>query len=182
MITAEKILSFSSKDTLRRIGRIMAFVVFTAIGAQLALRLPYTPGPVTMHPLFVVLAGIVLGPRDGFYAMLSYIAVGVAGAPVFANFTFGPVILAGTTGGYLLAFPMAALMAGGICGMLGGRRPAILAGVASGTALILISGTLYLSLLTGLSFAKAAALGLTPFLAGALVKTLAAVMIAGRRK
>ncbi|MBN2071019.1 MAG: biotin transporter BioY [Candidatus Krumholzibacteriota bacterium] len=182
MVTGENGLSLSTVDTVRRLARIAGFVIFSAIAAQLAVRLPYTPVPVTMQTLFVVLAGIVLGPRDGFYAMISYVALGVAGAPVFAGFSFGPAIIVGPTGGYLMAFPIAALVAGSLSRSLGGGRVAVLASAAVGTSLILLAGTLYLSILTGLSLSMAVSLGITPFLAGAFVKSLSAMVIAGRKR
>jgi hypothetical protein len=115
-------ISMDMAGSLRRVAGIAAFVGFTALAAQFAVRLPYTPVPVTMQTLFVLLAGIVLGPRDGFYAMIAYIAIGVAGAPVFAGLTFGPVVLFGPTGGYLVAFPAAALLAGVLTRSLGGGQ------------------------------------------------------------
>jgi biotin transport system substrate-specific component len=162
----------------RRVARIFAFVLFAAIGAQLAVRLPWTPVPVTMQTLFVVLAGVVLGPRDGFYAMIGYLALGAAGAPVFAGFSFGPLALVGPTGGYLLAFPVAALVAGSISEKSGRSLYGIFAGVLSGSALILFSGTLYLIAMTGMSVRTALALGVTPFIAGDIFKIVAATVIA----
>ncbi|MDD3642341.1 MAG: biotin transporter BioY, partial [Candidatus Krumholzibacteria bacterium] len=97
--------TFDTAAAARSAARIAAFVLFTAAGAQLAVRLPWTPVPVTMQTLFVVLAGISLGPRDGFAAMVSYLALGAAGVPVFAGLSFGPAALFGPTGGYLVMFP-----------------------------------------------------------------------------
>jgi biotin transport system substrate-specific component len=159
----------------------MLFVLFSAVGAQLAVRLPFTPVPVTMQTLFAVLAGITLGPRDGFYAMLSYLAIGVAGAPVFAHFTFGPAVLFGVTGGYLVAFPVAALCAGIAKEWLGGGRAGVALGAAAGLAIILVSGTLYLSVVTGLDIHRAASLGLVPFVGGECVKAAIVVVLAGKR-
>ncbi len=166
---------------LYRAIRILLFVLFTAVGAQLAVRLPFTPVPVTVQTLFAVLAGITLGPRDGFYAMLSYLAIGAAGAPVFAGFGFGPAVLVGVTGGYLVAFPAAALLSGVLGERLGGGRVAVLCGAASGLTLILFSGTLYLALVTGSSFTRAASLGLLPFIGGEAIKAAIAVSLAGGR-
>ncbi|MBU8922479.1 MAG: biotin transporter BioY [Bacteroidales bacterium] len=165
----------------RRAARISAFILFAAIGAQLAVRLPWTPVPVTMQTLFVVLAGIVLGPRDGFYAMVGYLALGAAGAPVFAGFSFGPLALVGPTGGYLLAFPVAALVSGSISVKSGKTLSGIFTGVFCGSALILFSGTLYLIAMTGMSVRTAMALGVTPFIAGDIFKVVAATVIARKR-
>ena len=181
IITRDSYLTLTAASSvLFRVVRILLFVLFAAAGAQLAVRLPFTPVPVTVQTLFVVLAGIVLGPRDGFYAMLSYIALGAVGAPVFAGFSFGPVVLAGVTGGYLVAFPVAALLSGVVFERAGGGRAAVLLGAVSGLALILVAGTLYLAALTGIGPARAAYLGMLPFLGGEAIKAAVAVLLVKR--
>lgn len=178
--TVQESLRADASGAVTRVARIAAFAAFAAISAQFAVTLPYTPVPITMQTLFVVLAGVVLGPRDGFYAMVTYLAAGVMGAPVFAGLSFGPAIFAGPTGGYLMAFPAAALLAGAIGSLPGVRILAVAAGAASGSLLILVMGTLYLSLITGLSFAATIPLAFAPFIAGDVVKTAVAVVIAGK--
>ncbi|MCK4548921.1 MAG: biotin transporter BioY [Candidatus Krumholzibacteria bacterium] len=166
--------------SLRRVAGIAAFVGFTAVAAQLAVRLPYTPVPVTMQTLFVLLAGIVLGPRDGFYAMIAYIGIGIAGAPVFAGMTFGPAVLFGPTGGYLLAFPAAAMLTGVLTRTLGGRKPAAAVASLAGSATILLGGTLYLWLLSGQSLSGVLAMAVMPFILADLVKVAVAAVLSGR--
>lgn len=165
--------------SLLRAARIAAFVLFIAVGAQLAVRLPWTPVPVTMQTLFVVLAGIVLGPRGGFQALAVYLGLGAAGAPVFAGFAFGPAALLGPTGGYLIAFPAAALLAGAIARALPGRR-GVLAAALAGSAAILTGGALHLALLTGQAPAGVFALAVAPFVAGEALKAVLAVLLAKR--
>jgi biotin transport system substrate-specific component len=163
-----------------RLTRIMLFVAFTAVGAQLGLRLPFTPVPVTLQTLFVVLAGLVLGPRDGFYAMASYLAIGALGAPVFAGFGFGPAVLIGATGGYLITFPAAALAAGSVFRVLSGRA-GLFAGALLGSSLILAMGSLHLALVVRMPLVTAFTLGAVPFAAGELVKAAVATVLIGRR-
>jgi biotin transport system substrate-specific component len=169
--------SLHSSDALARALGILAFVLFTGIGAQLSVDLPFTPVPITMQTLFVVLAGVSLGPRDGFYAMLSYLALGLAGAPVFAGFSFGPAVLIGPTGGYLISFPAAAMISGYFRRALGSGRFAVFASSVCGMAVILLSGACYLALVSGLPFAHVAALGIAPFVAGELAKALIASVV-----
>ena len=166
--------------SLKRVAGIAAFVGFTALAAQMAVRLPYTPVPVTMQTLFVLLAGIVLGPRDGFYAMAAYIGIGLAGAPVFAGMTFGPAVLFGPTGGYLLAFPAAALLTGVIAQSLRGGKPAVLIASLAGSATILMVGTAYLWLLSGQSLSGVLAMAVVPFILAELVKVAVAVVLSGK--
>ncbi|HSG28177.1 MAG TPA: biotin transporter BioY [Candidatus Krumholzibacterium sp.] len=181
VMNAQQASGVSLDAAIRRTVRIVAFIFFTALGAQLAARLPYTPVPVTMQTLFVVLAGIVLGPRDGFYAMCGYLGMGLAGAPVFAGLTFGPAVLFGPTGGYLLAFPAAALVSGRISTMARGSTAVLTVAVLTGKVLILASGGLYLSLVTSLPLPGTLALAVTPFIAGETFKAALAVIIAKKR-
>jgi biotin transport system substrate-specific component len=181
MLTGASRYSAYSNRAFARAVKMLAFICFTSIGAQLAVRLPFTPVPVTMQTLFVILAGVTLGPRDGFYAMFSYIALGFAGVPVFAGFGFGPAALLGPTGGYLVSFPAAALVSGYISASLGSSRRAIGAASLCGMALILVSGASYLALISGLPFSRAALLGIAPFAAGELVKALMVSFISHRR-
>ncbi|THJ67360.1 biotin transporter BioY [Arthrobacter echini] len=90
--------------------------VFAALIAALSI-LPGIPVgplgvPITLQTLGVLLAGIVLGPARGTAAVLLYLVVGLIGLPVFSGFSGGFGVLAGPTAGYLLAFPLAALVAG----------------------------------------------------------------------
>jgi biotin transport system substrate-specific component len=169
-----------ASDRVMRLARIMLFVAFTAVGAQLAVRLPFTPVPVTLQTLFVVLAGLVLGPRDGFYAMSSYLVIGALGAPVFAGFGFGPAAILGPTGGYLIAFPAAALAAGSLPRLLPGRASAF-AGAVLGSSLILAMGSLHLALILRMPLVTAFALGAVPFAMGELAKAVVATVLIGRR-
>jgi biotin transport system substrate-specific component len=84
----------------------------TGLAAQLEIRLPLTPVPVTLQPLAVFVCGAALGSRRAALAMLLYLAEGAAGLPVFAGGGAGLAHLAGPTGGYLLGFVPAAFVIG----------------------------------------------------------------------
>lgn len=93
-----------------RMALIASFSVLTAVGAQ--IEVPHYPVPFTLQTLFVLLAGTLLGKRDGAISQVVYLVAGIAGAPVFAGWGAGLARLLGPTGGYLLAFPIAAFAAG----------------------------------------------------------------------
>jgi len=96
----------------RALGILLATGVL-ALASQFALPIPGTPVPITLQPLVVVLAGLMLGPVDGAAAMVLYLVAGAAGLPVFAPIGVpGFMRLLGPTGGYLLAYPVAAAVAG----------------------------------------------------------------------
>jgi len=88
------------------------FAAATAFGAQIAVRLPFSPVPLTLQVLMVIASGLALGARRGLASQVCYLTAGVLGLPVFAGGTGGPAVLVGPTGGYLMAFPVAAFAAG----------------------------------------------------------------------
>ena len=100
---------------------VVGFAAMMALGAQIAIPIPGTPVPFTLQPLAVVLAGLCLGPVAGAASMVLYLLVGALGAPVFSPIGAPGVLrLIGPTGGYLLAAPAAAAIAG----LVGRRFPA----------------------------------------------------------
>jgi biotin transport system substrate-specific component len=156
---------------------VLAFALAITFGAQVAVPLPFTPVPVTLQTLFVVLAGVVLGPRLGALAAGTYVLSGAAGAPVFANGGGGLAWLFGPTGGYLLAAPLAALVAGVVAGRgRGALRSA--AGLSLGVATMYVGGVAQLMALTGQPLGVVLSLGVYPFLVGDVLKVAAALWIA----
>lgn len=155
---------------------VIAFALATTFGAQVAVPLPLTPVPVTLQTFFVVLAGVVLGPRLGALSAATYVVVGAAGAPVFANGGAGLPWLLGPTGGYLLAAPPAAMAAGWVAGRRGGTAR-VLAGLSIGVLTMYAGGIAQLFLLTGDPVARLLAIGVLPFVAGDAFKALLALWI-----
>lgn len=156
---------------------MVAFVLATSFGAYVAVPLPWTPVPMSLQPLFVLLAGAVLGARAGAGAMALYLAIGAAGAPVFALGGAGLPWLLGPTGGYLVAMPAAAWLVGAAAG----RNPGwvrLLGALGLGMAAIYAGGLSQLFLLTRQGAGTLLALGVLPFLAGDATKILAAALLA----
>jgi biotin transport system substrate-specific component len=153
----------------RSVLGIVAFAVLAAFSAQIAVVLPWTPVPVTLQPLMVVLAGVVLGARPGAIAMAAYVTVGALGAPVFSNGAAGLPWLVGPTGGYLLAAPAAAFVAGWIAGREGAALR-LLGGLVLGVATMYAGGVLQLMGLTGQGLPHALSIGVVPFLVGDVTK------------
>lgn len=157
----------------RRAVAFVAFVLATAFGAQVGVRLPWTAVPMTLQPLFVILAGAALGPRLGAMAIATYVMIGAAGAPVFSNGAAGLPWLLGPTGGYLLAMPAAAMVVGLVAGRTGGAARTILA-LSLGIATIYAGGVSWLAVISGGDVGTAVALGVVPFLVGDVTKVLLA--------
>lgn len=164
----------------RRVLAVSAFAAATAFGAHVAV--PLIPVPITLQTLFVILAGAMLGPALGAASQMAYLGLGVAGLPVFAG-GFGLAYLAGPTGGYLLAFPATAFVAGLVARHVRGRGAAaavlLFTGFFLASLITLGGGTAWLALLTG-DMARAIAVGFLPFLAGDLLKVALAALVALR--
>lgn len=170
-----------SRNLRRTIG-VAAFVALTAFGAHVAFPVPGSLVPVTLQTMFVTLAGALLGPYLGAASQLAYLALGAAGAPVFSA-GIGLAALAGPTGGYLIAFPVAAALTGVLTRRVRGGvlSQALQIGLIMfvTTGVILAIGALQLSLLTG-DVARAIQTGVLPFLFGDLVKSTIGAAIAVR--
>jgi biotin transport system substrate-specific component len=157
-----------------------------ALAAQAAVRLPLTVVPLTLSPLAVLVVGGLLGATGGAAALVLYLAAGAAGLRVFAGGAAGAIHLLGPTGGYLLAFPVAAAVTGWLCRPAdtrsGGAAIArVLLGCVAGMVVIHVGGVSQLAILGG-DPAQAFRLGFLPFFTNDLVKVgLAALLILGLR-
>jgi biotin transport system substrate-specific component len=136
--------------------------------------------PFTLQPMIVVLAGLMLGPTLGAASMMLYLLVGAVGVPVFTPVGApGIARLLGPTGGYLIAYPFAAYVAGFVARRapsLVGRFGAALAGMV----LIFLGGLAQLTVLTG-SASQAVAVGMTPFALFDVAKAFLAALLARPR-
>src|SRR6266446_3388131 len=97
-----------------RVGAVVLGAIVVAAAAQVAIPLPGTPVPMTLQPMAVLLVGGLLGAPLGALSMIMYLAMGAAGLPVFTPTVplVGIARLFGPTGGYLLAYPIAAYATG----------------------------------------------------------------------
>jgi len=162
---------------LRKTIGVVLGAAFVALAAQIAVPLPGTPVPMTLQPLAVLLVGGLLGARLGAASMVLYLALGIAGLPVFTPTVplFGVARLLGPTGGYLLAYPVAAWCVGAL--VADGRTAwRVACGVFAGLALIHVGGLAQLAILTG-NLEGAARLATLPFLLGDLAKLAVAVAV-----
>lgn len=159
----------------------LLFAVLTALGAAASFPLPFSPVPVTLQTLAVVLAGAMLGPVWGPISQVLYIGAGVSGIPVFAGGLSGPGVLAGPTGGYLVGFVAAAWLAG-LMIRPGVSWPRLLLGLGASHLAVFACGVSHLMLFTGQSLRLAVELGVIPFLPGLLVKILAAAGLLRSRR
>ena len=162
---------------------VVLFSAFVALSARLAIPLPGTAVPLTGQTLAVLLSGAVLGSRRGALALLLYVLEGAAGLPVFAPSAALPMgfgRLLGPTGGYLLAYPLAAAIVGYLAERGWDRRPrtAVLA-MLTGNLVIYLVAIPWLMMFTDSAWI-ALAQGMVPFIPGDLLKvTIAAAALPG---
>jgi len=121
---------------------IVFFAMLTSVGAQ--VEIPHQPVPYTLQTFFVLLGAAFLGSRNGSISQLLYLGIGLAGGPVFSGGSFGLAKLIGPSGGYLLSFPLAAVVAGYIVQRHQGYFWT-LAGMFLGLVVVFTCGALYLN-------------------------------------
>jgi biotin transport system substrate-specific component len=171
-----------------RIASVLFITGLTAAAAQISFQLPLTQVPFTFQPLVVLVGGLVLGSRLGCTAQVLYLAVGIAGLPVFAaSATLPPGLLRlfGPTGGYLMAYPFAAFAVGYLAERGFARRYVTsVAAMLVGLVIIYLCGTVWLAYFARLASASAAiglsaalASGVYPFVLADFAKLLAAAGI-----
>ena len=147
---------------------VAVFCLLTIVGAKIRVLLPGTPVPMTLQTAVVLFAGVALGARLGACSQFLYLAIGLAGVPVFADSGAGPQYVFGATGGYLLGFLIVPIVVGRLTARPSGLRPTLVA-AAVGTILIFGLGVGWLAISTG-SFWTALQQGLFPFWLGAVLK------------
>jgi biotin transport system substrate-specific component len=147
---------------------VVGGAAFTALAAQVSIQLPFTPVPLTLQTFAVLLTGAALGSVRGTLSMLLYLLAGVLGAPVFSNHSSG---WGGASFGYVIGFVLAAAVVGRLAERGATRGVARTAGVmVIGNLVIYAVGVPWLMAVAQISFTKALALGVLPFLVGDAIK------------
>ena len=161
---------------------VIGLSLFIGLSAQVVIRLPFSPVPVSGQTLAVLLTGALLGSRRGALAVIAYLAEGLAGLPVFAGGAAGLAYALGPTGGYLLGFVAGAFVTGWLAERGWDRRIGTTAlAMLAGNLAIYAFGVSWLAVLFGAG--KALSLGFYPFAVGDLFKVVlaAALLPAGWR-
>jgi biotin transport system substrate-specific component len=169
-------------DATSQVAIVIGASLFVALCARISVPLPFTPVPLTLQNFGVLLVGLALGPRRAFAALFLYLAEGLMGMPVFSPMGPGGVAqLLGPTGGFLLAYPFVA----GIAGWVFERKSeakkksfarAVLACVLAEIYLF-AGGLSWLAILTH-SFAQAIRFGLYWFIFAEVIKIMSASALA----
>jgi len=165
-------------------GRVRDMTMAAVFAAILCVLAPWTipagPVPLSLATFAVYLTAAVLGWKWGTAAVLVYLLLGAAGAPVFSGLEGGLQKLAGVTGGYLVGYIPCALLTGLFADRFRGRAavPLTALGMLLGTAVLYAVGTAWFQFSTGNGLAASLALCVLPFLPGDAVKVAAAAALA----
>jgi biotin transport system substrate-specific component len=171
----------ADKTSIKGIVYASLFGALTAAGAFIVIPVP--PVPITAQTFFLNTAAVLLGGSLGALSQFIYVMLGVVGIPVFSGGKAGIGVIFGPTGGYLLGFIIAAFIVGKIAEAKRGAGIfwhifAMLVGMA----IIYSLGIMQLALVAKMSFKKALAIGVLPFIPGDIIKILLAAIISSRLK
>jgi biotin transport system substrate-specific component len=167
-------------DGASQVAIVLGASLFVALCARVALPLPFTPVPLTLQNFGVLLVGLALGPRRAFAALILYLVEGIGGMPVFSPTGPGGIAqLLGPTGGFLLAYPFVAGIAGWIFESTSGEKSFARAATACLLAEIylFVGGLSWLAILTH-SVAQAIRFGLYWFIFAEVIKIMSAAALA----
>jgi biotin transport system substrate-specific component len=178
--------SFAPSLPARRTIAVAAGSLFVALCAHISVPLFFTPVPMTLQPFAVLVIGLLFGPTLGAATCAAYLLEGAAGLPVFTPQGAGGLVqLFGPTGGYLLSYPFAAAVAGGIAQAFRRSRSQLLPlgagaflGAAAANMLILLAGASWLAILTHQAAGTVARTAVLPFLACDALKVILATLVA----
>lgn len=165
-----------SLSTLRFSVLSSMMAALMAMGAY--LHIPIGPVPIVLTNLFVLLSGLLLGPRWGVVSGALYLFVGAMGMPVFYGGKGGLAHLFGPTGGYLFGFVLSAGMVGFISHRLQYSLLGDIIAVIIGSLIIYASGVPWLKLMTKMTWEKAFLIGMIPFLVGDAIKAVGCIGLA----
>jgi biotin transport system substrate-specific component len=169
----------SAARTSIRLASMLFLTALTAVAAQISVPLPFTPVPATLQPMVVLVGAAALGPRLGASSQILYVLLGIAGLPVFAA---SPILpqgfgrLLGPTGGYLMAYPLAAFVTGALAARGYDRRYfSSLAAMLAGMVVLFLGGVSWLAFFASgpggrVGLTTALETGLYPFILQDLVE------------
>ena len=171
----------ADKTSIKGIVYASLFGALTAAGAFIVIPLP--PVPITAQTFFLNVAAVLVGGQLGALSQFIYVMLGVVGIPVFSGGKAGIGVIFGPTGGYLLGFIIAAFVIGKIAGAKKGAGIFwYIFAMLLGMVIIYFLGIIQLALVAKMSFKKALAVGVLPFISGDIIKILLAAIISSRLK
>ncbi|NLJ88794.1 MAG: biotin transporter BioY [Epulopiscium sp.] len=175
--------NIKAKLSAKELSMIAIFTAITAVFAQIAIPIPFTPVPISFGLVAVYMSAILLKPKHAVYSQICYLALGGLGVPVFGGFRGGLGALFGPTGGYLLVYPIMAWIVSMALNSSKSRQAEfsqsktivfIKSAIAICIAHIILylGGTAWLSITTGNSFYASLTIAVFPFIPMDIIKIL----------
>ncbi|MGB8450779.1 MAG: biotin transporter BioY [Anaerocolumna sp.] len=170
-----------SKDSSMNLRMTVYAALFTAliiIGGYLSVPIPVGPVPIVLADFFVMVTGLFLGKKWGLSSVVLYIFLGAIGLPVYASGKAGLAVLFGPTGGFLFGYLALVFAIGFISGM---GKPSLLKNMTAliiGNIFLYVFGVPWLKVVMHLTWGKALAAGLIPFIPGIIIKIIVALALA----
>lgn len=168
------------KLTTRDMTLIAMFAAVTAVLSQITIPLGFTPIPVNLATLSVLIAGGLLGSIKGAISQLVYLLIGAVGIPVFSGFRGGVGILVGPTGGYIIGYVIGAFVVGIIIEKCDRKIPTLVGAMVAGMIVLYATGTLWFMISTKNGLVASLTMCVVPFLIGDAFKIAAATFLVRR--
>ena len=145
--------------------------------APISLTLPTSPIPISLGNMVICFTVTILGMKKGSLSVLIYLLLGLAGVPVFSNFTGGIGKLLGPTGGYLVGYLFLAMLLGFFMEHFKNRHTTNFLGALFGMLILYLFGTIWLALQLDLNFTAARLVGVAPYIPFDIIKILLSISI-----
>ncbi|ANS76437.1 biotin biosynthesis protein BioY [Paenibacillus yonginensis] len=170
----------STTLSLRGVAFSALFAALVVVFGYVSIPLGFTPVPITLQTLAVLLAGGLLGPRYGFFSIIIVVVLTAVGFPLLQG-KGGLAVMLGPTGGYVIMWPFAAFIIGLLVRKVKGnawlQRLSVFLIMCLGSFLLYVTGVLWLAHVTGLTLPQATVAGMYPYIPGDLIKGAAATAI-----
>ena len=167
----------NSDRSIRKFIVIAFMSAIISVLSPFVIILPVSPVPISLATFAIYLTVYILGAKYGFVSTLIYILLGMVGVPVFTGFTGGAGKILGPTGGYIIGYLFLAIIAGLIIERDYNNTFLSFIGMAVGTIVLYIFGSVWLMITAHMTFWQAIVAGVVPFIIGDLIKMFIACIV-----
>lgn len=170
-------ITSNTNNKVHTMTSIALITAITCIIAPFSIPIPISLVPISLTNLVLYISPYILGSKNATISYFLYLLLGAVGIPVFSSFSGGLAKLVGPTGGYLFGFIFLVFITGFFIERFHGNRIFAIIGMVIGTIICYIFGTLWLAYQLDLTFVAGLAVGVTPYIAGDIVKIILAIII-----
>jgi biotin transport system substrate-specific component len=166
-----RLAAFPQTNVLTDALLVLAGTGLVAGAAQISVKLPFTPVPITGQTFAVVLVGASLGAVRGTASLFLYLWLGVAGAPIYAHHDSGWNVITSASGGYIVGFILAAAVTGFLAEQGWDKRlSSSIGAMLTGNVVVYLVGLPWLAVVLNTNLEKTLEYGLYPFVPGDTLK------------